>query len=121
MGKKISNPPMIFNVNWFRTDDEGHFIWPGFGDNMRVVMWILARCAGEVDAVETPIGFVPKAEDIEIDGLDITVDTVRDLLDVDAALWKEELAGIDEFYKQIGDRVPKELYDELDALKARLG
>ena len=121
MGKKISNPPMIFNVNWFRTDDEGHFIWPGFGDNMRVVMWILARCAGEVDAVETPIGFVPKAEDIEIDGLDITVDTVRDLLDIDAALWKEELAGIDEFYKQIGDRVPKELYDELDALKARLG
>ena len=121
MGKKISNPPMIFNVNWFRTDDEGHFIWPGFGDNMRVVMWILARCAGEVDAVETPIGFVPKAEDIEIDGLDITVDTVRELLDVDAALWKEELAGIDEFYKQIGDRVPKELYDELDALKARLG
>ncbi len=121
MGKKISNPPMIFNVNWFRTDDEGHFIWPGFGDNMRVVMWILARCAGEVDAVETPIGFVPKAEDIEIDGLDITVDTVRELLDVDVALWKEEIAGIDEFYKQIGDRVPKELYDELDALKARLG
>ena len=121
MGKKITNPPMIFNVNWFRTDDEGHFIWPGFGDNMRVVMWILARCAGAVDAVETPIGFVPKAEDINIEGLDITVDTVRDLLDVDADLWREELAGIDEFYKQIGDRVPKELYDELDALKARLG
>ncbi len=121
MGKKITNPPMIFNVNWFRTDDEGHFIWPGFGDNMRVVMWILARCAGEVDAVETPIGFVPKAEDINIEGLDITVDTVRGLLDVDADLWREELAGIDEFYKQIGDRVPAELYDELDALKARLG
>ena len=121
MGKKISNPPMIFNVNWFRTDDEGHFIWPGFGDNMRVVMWILARCAGAVDAVETPIGFVPKAEDIDIEGLDITVDTVRDLLDVDADLWREELAGIDEFYKQIGDRVPAELYAELDELKARLG
>ncbi len=121
MGKKIANPPMIFNVNWFRTDDEGHFIWPGFGDNMRVVMWILARCAGAVDAMETPIGFVPKAEDINIEGLDITVDTVRDLLDVDAELWKEELAGIDEFYKQIGDRVPTELYDELNALKARLG
>ena len=121
MGKKIANPPMIFNVNWFRTDDEGHFIWPGFGDNMRVVMWILDRCAGKVDAVETPIGFVPKAEDIEIDGLDITVDTVRELLNVDADLWKEELDGIDEFYKQIGDRVPKELYDELAELKARLG
>ena len=121
MGKKIANPPMIFNVNWFRTDDEGHFIWPGFGDNMRVVMWILDRCAGKVDAVETPIGFVPKAEDIEIDGLDITVDTVRELLNVDADLWKEEIDGIDEFYKQIGDRVPKELYDELAELKARLG
>ncbi len=121
MGKKISNPPMIFNVNWFRTDDEGHFIWPGFGDNMRVVMWILARCAGTVDAVETPIGYVPKAEDIDITDLDITVDTVRDLLDVDVALWKEEAAGIADFYAQIGDRVPKELYDELDALKARLG
>ena len=121
MGKKIANPPMIFNVNWFRTDDEGHFIWPGFGDNMRVVMWILDRCAGKVDAVETPIGFVPKAEDIEIEGLDITVDTVRELLNVDADLWKEEIDGIDEFYKQIGDRVPAELYDELADLKARLG
>ncbi len=121
MGKKISNPPMIFNVNWFRTDDEGHFIWPGFGDNMRVVMWILARCAGAVDAVETPIGFVPKAEDIDITDLDINVDTVRELLNVDVDLWKEEVAGIDEFYKQIGDRVPQELYDELAALKARLG
>ena len=121
MGKKIANPPMIFNVNWFRTDDEGHFIWPGFGDNMRVVMWILDRCAGKVDAVETPIGYVPKAEDINIEGLDIDVETVRGLLDVDADLWKEEIAGIDEFYKQIGDRVPAELYDELNALKARLG
>ncbi|MBE6612937.1 MAG: phosphoenolpyruvate carboxykinase (GTP) [Ruminococcaceae bacterium] len=121
MGKKISNPPMIFNVNWFRTDDEGHFIWPGFGDNMRVVMWILARCAGAVDAVETPIGFVPKAEDINIEGLDITVDTVRELLHVDVDLWKEEAAGIADFYAQIGERVPAELYAELDALKARLG
>ncbi len=121
MGKKIAKQPMIFNVNWFRTDDEGHFIWPGFGDNMRVLMWILARCEGKVDAVETPIGFVPKAEDINISGLDITTDTVRELLHVDNNLWKDELAGINDFYKQIGDRVPKELYDELDALKARLG
>ena len=88
---------------------------------MRVVMWILDRCAGKVDAVETPIGFVPKAEDINIDGLDIDVDTVRELLDVDATLWKEEIAGIDEFYNQIGDRVPDELFDELASLKSRLG
>ena len=122
MGKKIPNAPKIFNVNWFRTDDEGNFIWPGFGDNMRVLLWILARCAGEVDAVETAIGFVPKAEDINIEGLDgITVDTIKELLTVDAASWKEDVANIRDFYAQIGDHVPAELYAELDALEKRLG
>ena len=120
MGKKIPNPPKIFNVNWFRTDDEGHFIWPGFGDNMRVLMWILARCRGEVDAVETPIGFVPKAEDINIEGLDIDLDTVKGLLEVDKDLWRAEAEGIDEFYKSIGNRVPKELWDEYENLKNNL-
>ena len=121
MGKKIPNPPMIFHVNWFRTDDEGHFIWPGFGDNMRVLMWILARCAGEVDAVETPIGFIPKAEDINIEGLDgITVDTIRDLLSIDNESWLEDVENIKAFYKQVGDRVPAELYDELAILEANL-
>ena len=122
MGKKIPNAPKIFNVNWFRTDDEGNFIWPGFGDNMRVLLWILARCAGEVDAVETAIGFVPKAEDINIEGLDgITVDTIKDLLTVDVASWKEDAKNIREFYGTIGDHVPAELYAELDALESRLG
>ncbi len=122
MGKRIPNPPQIFHVNWFRTDDEGHFIWPGFGDNMRVLTWILARCEGTVDAVETPIGFVPKAEDINIEGLkDITIDTIRDLLTVDVASWKEDIANIKEFYALVGDRVPQELKDELAALEARLG
>ena len=120
MGKKIPNKPLIFNVNWFRTDDEGHFIWPGFGDNMRVLMWILARCDGKVDAVETPIGYVPKPEDIDLTGLDLSVDTLKGLLDVDKNLWKEEVAGIEDFYKQVGDRVPKELYEELGELKGRL-
>ncbi|MBQ8836703.1 MAG: phosphoenolpyruvate carboxykinase (GTP) [Clostridia bacterium] len=122
MGKKIPNAPKIFNVNWFRTDDEGNFIWPGFGDNMRVLLWILARCAGEVDAVETAIGYVPKAEDINIEGLNgITVDTIKELLTVDVASWKEDVANIREFYAQIGDHVPAELYEELDALAKRLG
>ncbi len=120
MGKKIPNPPKIFNVNWFRTDDEGHFIWPGFGDNMRVLMWILARCKGEVDAIETPIGFVPKAEDINIEGLDIDLDTIKGLLNVDKALWTEEAAGIDDFYKSIGARVPAELWSEYETLKNNL-
>ena len=120
MGKKIPNKPLIFNVNWFRTDDEGHFIWPGFGDNMRVLMWILARCEGKVDAVETPIGYVPKPEDIDLTGLDLDLDTLKGLLNVDKDLWREEVAGIEEFYKQVGDRVPKELYEELGELKGRL-
>lgn len=121
MGRKIPNPPKIFNVNWFRTDDEGHFIWPGFGDNMRVLMWILDRCDGKVDAVETPIGFVPKAEDINIEGLDIDIDVIKGLLDIDVELWKEDVAGIKEFYKKVGDRVPAELYDELATLEKNLG
>ncbi len=121
MGKKIPNAPKIFHVNWFRTDDEGHFIWPGFGDNMRVLLWILDRCAGVADAVETPIGFVPKAEDINIEGLDIDLDVMRELLTVDKASWKEDVENIKEFYKLVGDHVPAELHEELAALEARLG
>ncbi|MBQ2767667.1 MAG: phosphoenolpyruvate carboxykinase (GTP) [Clostridia bacterium] len=122
MGKKIPNAPKIFHVNWFRTDDEGHFIWPGFGDNMRVLMWILARCEGKVDAVETAIGFVPKAEDINIEGLeDVTLDTIRELVSIDTASWKEDLANIKEFYTLVGDRVPAEMKEELAALEKRLG
>ncbi len=121
MGTKIKNPPKIFNVNWFRTDDEGNFIWPGFGDNMRVLLWILARCEDKAEADLTPIGYVPKTEDINIEGLDITSDTIKDLLKVDVSLWKEELAGIREFYEKVGDRVPAELWSELSALESRLG
>jgi len=121
MGEKLGDKaPKIFNVNWFRTDDEGHFIWPGFGDNLRVLMWILDRCEGKADAVETPIGFEPKAEDINIEGLYITVDTIRDLLNVDKNLWKEEAKGIHEFYAKFGDKLPKELQDELATLEANL-
>ena len=122
MGKKIPHAPKIFNVNWFRTDDEGNFIWPGFGDNMRVLLWILARCEDKVGAVETAIGYVPKAEDINIEGLDgVTIDTIKNLLSVDVASWKEDCKNIREFYGVIGDHMPKELYEERDALEKRLG
>ncbi len=121
MGKNIPNPPAIFHVNWFRTDDEGHFIWPGFGDNMRVLMWILARCEGKVDARETAIGYVPYAKDIERTGLDISEETIEGLLDVDKELWKEDVQAIKEFYQQVGDRVPEEFYEELKSLEERLG
>ena len=121
MGKNIPNAPKIFHVNWFRTDDEGHFIWPGFGDNMRVLDWILARCEDKVDARETAIGYVPYAKDINIDGLvGITVDTVEGLLSVDKASWLEDVENIRAFYAQVGDRVPDIMYDELAALEARL-
>ncbi|MBR5253097.1 MAG: phosphoenolpyruvate carboxykinase (GTP), partial [Clostridia bacterium] len=122
MGKNIPNAPKIFHVNWFRTDDNGNFIWPGFGDNMRVLLWILDRCEGKVDADLTAIGYVPKAEDINIEGLsDITIDTIRDLVSVDVESWKADIANIKEFYALIGERVPAELHEELAALEARLG
>ena len=121
MGTRIPHPPKIFHVNWFRTDAEGNFIWPGFGENMRVLMWILARCNNEVDATITPIGYVPKAEDICVEGLsDVTTDTIRDLLSVDVDAWLEDVENIKAFYKQVGDRVPQAMYDELAALEARL-
>ncbi len=121
MGHKIPNAPKIFHVNWFRTDDEGHFIWPGFGDNMRVLDWILARCEDKVDARETAIGYVPYAKDINIEGLeDITIDTVEGLLSVDKASWLEDVENIKAFYAQVGDRVPATMYEELAALEARL-
>lgn len=121
MGKKLGDKaPKIFNVNWFRTDDEGHFIWPGFGDNMRVLMWILDRCEGKADAVETPIGYEPKPEDINLEGLNIDIETLKGLLDVDKELWKEDAAGIEEFYQKFGDKLPKELKAELETLKKNL-
>ena len=121
MGKIIPHAPKIFHVNWFRTDADGNFIWPGFGDNLRVVDWILARCEDKVDADLTAIGYVPKPEDINIEGLDgITVDTVRDLVSVDKEAWLTDIENIKEFYAQVGDHVPAEMYEELAALEARL-
>lgn len=121
MGKKIPHAPKIFHVNWFRTDDEGHFIWPGFGDNMRVLLWILDRVPGKVDAKETAIGYVPNADDINIEGLDLSKETLKGLLEVDVPSWKQDIGNIREFYDLIGERVPAELRAELDALDKRLG
>lgn len=120
MGKKIKVQPKIFNVNWFRTDSEGHFIWPGFGDNMRVLDWILKRCEETVDADETAIGYVPKPEDINLEGCGVDKETLKGLLNVDTETWKKEAEGIKEFYKKFGDKLPKELEAELAALESRL-
>ena len=121
MGKKLGDKaPKIFNVNWFRTDDDGKFIWPGYGDNMRVLMWILGRCDGSAEAVETPIGYEPRPCDIEREGLDLSEETVAELLSVDKELWRQEADGISEFYKKFGDKLPKELSEELETLKKNL-
>lgn len=120
MGTKTDKLPLIFHVNWFRTNAEGKFIWPGFGDNVRVLNWILARCAGEVDAVETAIGYLPKKEDLDLTGLDISDEVLDELLSVDKEVWLEETKGISEFFAKFGDRLPKELAAELEGLKARL-
>ena len=117
MGKKVKNPPKIFNVNWFRQDENGEFLWPGFGDNMRVLDWILKRCDNKIEAQETAIGYVPYAKDIDIEGLDYSVETLERILYVDKARWSKEADEIAEFYKQFGDKLPKELSENLATLK----
>ena len=121
MEKLVTKPPVIANVNWFRTDDEGHFLWPGFGDNLRVIEWVLRRAFGEVDARETTLGYEPYPEDIDLEGSGVTKETLADLLSVDPELWKAECKGIHEFYAKFGDKLPQRLADELAALEARLG
>ncbi|MGI6228487.1 MAG: phosphoenolpyruvate carboxykinase (GTP) [Christensenellales bacterium] len=122
MGKKIAVQPKIFNVNWFRTDENGNFIWPGYGENMRVLDWIIRRSENAVDAIETPIGCLPKPEDISLEGIEdeVTPETLKELLTVDKAVWRTEAEGIEEFFKSFGDRLPAELASELVKLKARL-
>ncbi len=121
MGEKLGDKaPKIFNVNWFRTDDEGNFIWPGFGDNMRVLNWIIDRCEGKADATETAIGYVPKPEDIDLTDLDMNIETLKDILKVDKDVWTKEAEEIEEHYKKFGDKLPEELREQLNNLKANL-
>ncbi len=114
--------PKIFNVNWFRKDDDGNFMWPGFGDNLRVLDWIIDRCEGKIDAVETAIGYVPNPEDINLEGIEdqVTIESLRDMLDVDPALWQAESEGIAEFYAKFEGKVPAEMTACLEAMKAKL-
>jgi phosphoenolpyruvate carboxykinase (GTP) len=112
--------PKIFLVNWFRRTAEGGFAWPGFGDNARVLKWAIERLEGKADAVETPIGFVPTGDAIDLDGLDMTPAQVEDAVHVDPEEWKTELASIEEWFANFGDSLPAALQNELDGLKARL-
>ena len=120
MGRKMKTPPKIFHVNWFRQNAEGKFIWPGFGDNLRVLEWILARVNGLGQADESPIGYLPKPDSIDLSGLDLKPAAVKELLSIDREEWLEDLKLQDEFYTQFGDRLPREIRSELEALRGRL-
>jgi phosphoenolpyruvate carboxykinase (GTP) len=113
--------PKIFYVNWFRRDDEGNFLWPGFGENSRVLKWVVERIEGQAEGVETPIGYVPTPEALDTSGLEMTEDELRQALEVDVEEWKAELPQITEWFEKFGDSLPAVLWTELDGLKARLG
>jgi phosphoenolpyruvate carboxykinase (GTP) len=123
MGKQndASKLPKIFYVNWFRRDDEGDFLWPGFGENSRVLKWVVERIEGQAAAVETPIGHVPAPGSLDTDGLDMTPEQVEEALRVDVEEWKAELPQIQEWFEKFGEQLPAVLWTELDGLKARLG
>jgi len=121
MGRTIPKPPRIFHVNWFRTDADGRFLWPGFGENLRVLLWILERTRGGGKAEETPIGYVPTRDALNLEGLDLKPDAVRELLSVSRDEWKGELPEIASFFEGLGPRLPREMKEEHAALAARLG
>ena len=124
IGKNAPVPealPKIFNVNWFRKDKDGKWLWPGYGDNMRVLAWIFGRCEGTAAATETAIGFVPTVEGIDISGLNVTKEDIAELVKVDKELWKEELELIKEQQASLGDKYPNELKKQVELLESRLG
>jgi phosphoenolpyruvate carboxykinase (GTP) len=121
IGSRLKNPPKIFHVNWFRRDASGKFLWPGFGDNLRVIEWMLKRHTGNADAQETAIGRLPKPSDINLNGLEVSDADLRELLTVDAGQWRKEVGAIREYFAQFGARVPPEMKQELEGVEKRLG
>ena len=120
VGAKLKSPPKIFHVNWFRQDDAGKYLWPGFGENLRVLRWIIDRCEGKTGARDTAIGHLPKPADLDTRGLEITPSAVEELLTVNPRLWQEEFAGIDKYLAEFGDRVPQALKSELKSAMDRV-
>jgi phosphoenolpyruvate carboxykinase (GTP) len=116
-----SKLPKIFYVNWFRKGGDGRYLWPGFGENSRVLEWVFERCAGRGEAVDTPIGRLPAAGAIDLDGLSVSQSDMEELLRVDGDEWKAEVPLIERHYSQFGDRLPEALADELEKLRDRLG
>jgi len=121
MGQLVSKPPAIFQVNWFRTGADGRFLWPGFGQNLRVLLWMIERVKGGSGAAETPVGLVPTPEALNLEGLSLSRADVQTLLRVDRDEWADEVPEIRAFFDRFGDRLPGSLSDSLDALAQRLG
>jgi phosphoenolpyruvate carboxykinase (GTP) len=114
VGAKLKSPPQIFHVNWFRQDDAGRFLWPGFGDNLRVLRWIIDRCKGTAKARETAIGQLPHPQDLDTQGLELAPGALDELLAVDPALWRAEFKGIADYFGEFGTRIPRALATELN-------
>ena len=121
MGAKLKHPPKIYHVNWFRRDADGKFLWPGFGDNLRVLEWIIDRCSGKAGAQETAIGNLPRPEDLDLAGLDLAPGVLAQLLSVQAEEWRAEAADIEKYLDEYGSRTPAALRAQVQALRARLG
>ena len=121
MQRHLTTTPRIFHVNWFRKDADGKFIWPGYGENSRVLKWVFERCEGAGSGTETPIGTVPSASDLDLDGLELKPGTIEAAVAVDADDWRQELGFIREHFDSIGERMPEALRSELAALESRLG
>jgi phosphoenolpyruvate carboxykinase (GTP) len=120
MGKKMKSAPRIFHVNWFRMDEHGKFLWPGYRENLRILEWIVDRCDNEVDAENTPIGYIPRPDDIDLTGLSLPAQTLEKLFHIDKKSWSEELEGINRFFKQFKKDLPQELWQEYESLKERI-
>jgi phosphoenolpyruvate carboxykinase (GTP) len=121
MGPRLRQPPQIFRVNWFRMNAEGQYLWPGFGENLRVLRWVVGRVHGEAGATDTPIGYVPDAPSIDTTGINVSRAVLQELLTVDPVAWREAAAGHAKFFEQFGDRLPREIWQENEALTRRLG
>lgn len=120
MGARMLQPPKVFHVNWFRQDSDGRYLWPGYGENLRVLEWILARSRGEAEAVATPIGHIPLKSSLDLTGLEISDEDMRTLLEIDRSAWLDDVADQRRFFEQFGDRLPREIYTEMEALEFRL-
>jgi len=120
IGRRLKTPPKIFRVNWFRTGENGKFLWPGFGENLRVLSWVLDRCQGRGDARETEIGYVPTENSIDREGLDVSDVALRQLLSVDRSEWREAVHGQRGFFATFGDHLPAGIREEHDALARRV-